>query len=59
LSHELDQILISHGQKDFTKRLRQLRFAVVHATRFKLYSEDHHALQKIMQDVRHRCLRLL
>jgi len=51
LSHELDQILISHGQKDFTKRLRQLRFAVVHATRFKLYSEDHHALQKIMQDV--------
>jgi len=51
LSHELDQILISHKQTDFDKRLRQLRLAIVHATRFKLYSKDHQNLQRIMQKV--------
>ncbi|HIJ67368.1 MAG TPA: histidinol dehydrogenase [Planctomycetes bacterium] len=51
MSRRFDQILISHKQTDFVKRLRDLRFAIVHATRFKLYSKDHQALQRIMQDV--------
>ncbi|MHC4721499.1 MAG: histidinol dehydrogenase, partial [Planctomycetota bacterium] len=51
LGHEFDQILISHKQADFDNRLRKLRFAIVHATRFKLYSKNHQALQRIMQDV--------
>jgi len=51
LSRRFDQILISHKQTDFDKRLRDLRLSIVHATRFKLYSKDHQALQQIMQDV--------
>lgn len=51
MSRRFDQILISHKQTDFDKRLRDLRLSIVHATRFKLYSKDHQALQQIMQDV--------
>jgi histidinol dehydrogenase len=51
LSRKLDQILISYKQPNFEERLIELRLAIVHATRFKLYSKDHQALQQIMQDV--------
>jgi len=51
LSDNFNQILISHKQSDFDKRLKALRFAIVHTTRFKLYSKDHQSLRQIMQDV--------
>ena len=47
----LDQIIVSYKQAGFEENLRRLRFSVVHATRFKLYSKDHQALQQIMQNV--------
>ncbi|RKY12351.1 MAG: histidinol dehydrogenase [Planctomycetota bacterium] len=51
MSDNFNQILISHKQSDFDKRLKALRFAIVHTTRFKLYSKDHQSLRQIMQDV--------
>ena len=48
---ELDKILISSSQPDFKEKLSKLRFAIVHATRFKIYSEEHKDLQNIIQGV--------
>jgi histidinol dehydrogenase len=51
VSTELDKILISYKQPNFEGKLEKLRFAVVHATRFKIYSKDHKTLQEIIQNV--------
>jgi histidinol dehydrogenase len=51
MTNELDKILISYDQPDFDRKLGRLRFAVVHATRFKIYSREHQDLQKIIQNV--------
>ena len=51
MSTELDKILISYKQPNFEGKLGKLRFAVVHATRFKIYSKDHKTLQEIIQNV--------
>jgi len=49
--HELDQILISSSQPDFEKRLRKLRFGIVHATRFKIGSKRYEQVRSIVQGV--------
>jgi len=49
--HELDKILISSSQPDFEKRLRKLRFGIVHATRFKIGSKQYEQVRSIVQDV--------
>jgi len=49
--HKLDQILISSSQPDFKKRLRDLRFEIVHATRFKIGSKRYEQVRSIVQDV--------
>jgi histidinol dehydrogenase len=54
MPHELDQILLSHKQKDFKNRLIELRFKVVHAARFKIDSKENEQLRKIVQDVMKR-----
>ncbi len=51
MPHELDQILISSSQPDFEKRLRKLRFGIVHATRFKIGSKQYKQVRSIVQDV--------
>ena len=51
MTNELDKILISFSQPDFDSRVRELRFAVVHATKFKIYSKEHKDLQDIIQNV--------
>ena len=51
MPHELDQILISSSQPDFEKRLRKLRFGIVHATRFKIGSKRYEQVRSIVQDV--------
>ena len=54
MNDELDQILLSHKQKDFENRLIELRFKVVHAARFKIDSKENEQLRKIVQDVMKR-----
>ena len=51
MPHELDQILISSSQPDFEKRLRKLRFGIVHATRFKIGSKRYEQVRSIVQGV--------
>ncbi len=51
MPHELDKILISYEQPDFKDRLSKLRFAVVHATRFKIGSKQYEQVRSIVQDV--------
>jgi len=54
MPHEPDQILISSSQQDFETMLSKLRFAVVYATRFKIYSPEHEQLRGIIEDVMKR-----
>jgi histidinol dehydrogenase len=54
VSHELDKILISSSQPDFEKMLSKLRFAVVHAARFRIDSEENEQLRNIIKDVMKR-----
>jgi len=54
MPHELDQILLSHKQKDFKNRLIELRLKVVHAARFKIDSKENEQLRKIVQDIMKR-----
>jgi len=51
VSHELDKLLISSSQPDFKNMLRELRFAVVHAARFKIDSKENEQLRCIVEDV--------
>ncbi len=51
MPHELDKILISSSRPDFEKRLRKLRFGIVHATRFKIGSKQYEQVRSIVQDV--------
>jgi histidinol dehydrogenase len=52
--HELDKILISSSQPDFETILSNLRFAVVHASRFKIDSKENKQLRSIIEDVMKR-----
>jgi len=54
VSHELDKILISYKQPDFVNILSKLRFAVVHAARFKIDSKENKQLRNIIEDVMKR-----
>lgn len=54
MPHELDQILISYKQPDFEDMLSKLRFAVVHAARFRIDSEENEQLRNIVKDVMKR-----
>ncbi len=54
MSHELDKILISSSHTDFEKKLNNLRFAVVHAARFKIDSKENEQLRSIVEDVMNR-----
>jgi len=54
MPHELDQILISSSQPDFTNRLSKLRFEVVRAARFRIDSEENKQLRGIVQNVMRR-----
>ncbi len=54
MPYELDRILISSSQPDFGKMLSNLRFAVVHATRFKIDSRENEQLRGIVEDVMKR-----
>ncbi len=51
MNEELDQILISSSQPDFNKKLGELRFAVVHSTKLKIYSKEYEDLQDIIKNV--------
>jgi len=52
--HELDKILISSSLPDFETMLSRLRFAVVHAARFKIDSKESEQLRSIIKDVMKR-----
>jgi histidinol dehydrogenase len=54
MSDKLDQILISSSQPDFDNILSKLRFAVVHASRFKIDSKENEQLRDIVKDVMKR-----
>jgi histidinol dehydrogenase len=54
MANELDKILIKHDQPDFEKRLSKLRFAVVHASRFRIDSKENEQLRNIVKDVMER-----
>ncbi|MCK4294334.1 MAG: histidinol dehydrogenase, partial [Planctomycetes bacterium] len=54
MSHEFDQILISSGEPEFEKMLGKLRFAVVHAARFRIDSKENEQLRDIVKDVMKR-----
>jgi len=54
VNEELDQILISSSQPDFEDMLSKLRFAVVHAARFRIDSEENEQLRNIVKDVMKR-----
>ena len=51
MTNELDKILISSSQPDFENMLIKLRFAVVHATRFRIDSEENEQVRSIVKDV--------
>jgi histidinol dehydrogenase len=51
LSNELDQILISSSQQDFEDMLSKLRFAVIHASRFRIDGKENEQLRNIVKDV--------
>jgi histidinol dehydrogenase len=51
VSHELDKLLILSSQPDFKNMLRELRFAVVRAARFKIDSKENEQLRGIVKDV--------
>ena len=55
MPHELDKILISSSQPDFENVLSELRFAVVHASRFRIDSSENKQLRSIVEDVMQRC----
>ncbi len=50
MPHELDQILISHSQPDFSDRLVQLRMAICQAPTFNPRSEEGLKVAKIIDD---------
>lgn len=54
MPHELDKILISSSLPDFETMLSRLRFAVVHAARFKIDSKESEQLRSIIKDVMKR-----
>ena len=54
MPHDLDQILISSSQLDFAENLSKLRFAVVHAARFRIDSKENEQLRSIVQNVMKR-----
>jgi histidinol dehydrogenase len=54
VSHELDKLLIPSSLPDFEKMLSSLRFAVVHAARFKIDSKESEELRSIIKDVMKR-----
>jgi histidinol dehydrogenase len=54
MPHELDKILISSSQQNFETMLSKLRFAVVHATRFRIDSPENQQLRVIVEDVMKR-----
>jgi histidinol dehydrogenase len=54
MPHELDKILISHKQPDFKDKLSKLRFAVVHAARFRIDSKENEQLRDIVKEVMRR-----
>ena len=54
MPHELDKILISYEQPDFKGKLSKLRFAVVHAARFRIDSKENEQLRDIVKDVMKR-----
>ncbi len=51
MPHELDKILISYEQPDFKDKLSKLRFAVVHAARFRIDSKENEQLRDIVKEV--------
>ncbi|MHC4665299.1 MAG: histidinol dehydrogenase [Planctomycetota bacterium] len=54
MPHELDQILILPSQPDFDTKLSALRLAIVHATRFRIDSEENKQLRNIVEEVMRR-----
>jgi len=54
MPHELDKILISYEQPDFKDKLSKLRFAVVHAARFRIDSKENEQLRDIVKEVMRR-----
>ncbi|MBA7636709.1 Histidinol dehydrogenase [subsurface metagenome] len=54
MPHELDKILISYEHPDFESKLSKLRFAVVHAARFRIDSEENEQLRDIVKEVMKR-----
>lgn len=54
MPQELDKILISSSQQNFETMLSKLRFAVVHATRFRIDSPENQQLRVIVEDVMKR-----
>ncbi len=54
MPHELDKILISYDQPDFKDKLSKLRFAVVHAARFRIDSKENEQLRDIVNEVMRR-----
>jgi len=51
LTNQLNKILISSSQQDFENMLSKLRFAVIHATRFRIDSKENEQLRNIVKDV--------
>ena len=51
MDKDLDQILIRSSQPDFVTNLSKLRFAVVHAARFRIDSKENESLRHIVQAV--------
>ncbi len=51
MPHELDEILISYEQSGFQDKLSKLRFAVVHAARFRIDSKENEQLRDIVKEV--------
>ena len=54
MSNELDKLLISSSHPTFGNILNELRFAVVHATRFRIDSPENEQLRGIVKDVMKR-----
>jgi len=51
MSNELDKILMTEDQQDFENLLNKLRFAVVHAARFRIDSKENEQLRSIITNV--------
>ncbi len=54
MTSELDKILISESEPGFNEKLSELRLAIVHATRFKIDSEENRQLRNIVEEVMRR-----